>query len=39
MQTELMAVANALQQFTVEVWQAILTRNEEAGQQTMYQAI
>jgi len=39
MQSELMAVANALQQFTVEVWQAILTRNEKAGQQTMYQAI
>jgi len=39
MQTELMAVANTSQQFTVEVWQAILTRNEEAGQQAMYQAI
>ena len=39
MQTELMAAANASQQFTVEVWQAILTHNEEAGQQVMYQAI
>jgi len=39
MQTELMAAANASQQFTVEVWQAILTRNEEAGQQAMYQAM
>ena len=39
MQTELMAAANASQQFTVEVWQAILTRNKEAGQQAMYQAI
>jgi len=39
MQTELMAVTNASRQLTVEVWQAILTRNEEAGQQTMYQAI
>jgi len=36
MQTELMAVANASQHFTVEVWQAILTRNEEAGLQSMY---
>jgi len=39
MQTELMAAANTSQQFTVEVWQAILTRNEEAGQQAMYQAM
>jgi len=39
MQTELMLVANAPQQFTVEVWQVILTRNDKAGQQAMYQTI
>ena len=39
MQTELMAVANASQKFTMEVWQAILTRNEEPGQQAVYQAM
>jgi len=39
MQTELMVVTNAAQQFTVELWQAILTCNEEAGQQAIYQAI
>jgi len=39
MQTELMAVANASQQFTMEVWQAILTCNEEPGQQAVYQAM
>jgi len=39
MQTELMAAANVSQQFTLEVWQAILTCNEEAGQQAMYQAM
>jgi len=39
MQTELMAATNTSQQFTVEVWQAILTHNEEAGQQAMYQAM
>ena len=38
MPTKLMAAANALQQFTVEVWPAILTRNKEAGQRAMYQA-
>jgi len=39
MQTELMAVANASQQFTMEVWQAILTCNKEPGQQAVYQAM
>jgi len=39
MQTELMLVANAPQQFTVEVWQVILTRNDKADQQAMYQTI
>jgi len=39
MQTELMAAANASQQFTMDVWQAILTRNEESGQQAMFQAM
>jgi hypothetical protein len=38
-QTELMAAANASQQFTMQVWQGILTRNEEAGQQAIYQAM
>ena len=38
MQTELMAAANASQQFTMGVWQAILTHNEETGQQAVYQA-
>jgi hypothetical protein len=39
MQTELMAAANASQQFTMEVWQEIIRRNEETGQQAMYQAM
>ena len=39
MQTELIAAANASQQFTMDVWQAILTRNEESGQQAMFQAM
>jgi hypothetical protein len=39
MQTELMAAANASQQFTMDVWQAILTHNEESGQQAMFQAM
>jgi len=39
MQTELMAAANASQQFTMDVWQAILTSNEESGQQAMFQAM
>jgi len=34
-----MVVANASQQFTVEVWQAILTHNEEAGQLAKYQVM
>jgi hypothetical protein len=38
-QTELMAVANASQQFTMQVWQGILTRNEEPAQQPIYQAM
>jgi hypothetical protein len=39
MQTELMAAANASQQFTMQVWQGILTHNQEIGQQAIYQAI
>jgi hypothetical protein len=39
MQTELMAVANATQQFTMQVWQGTLTRNEQTGQQATYLAM
>jgi hypothetical protein len=39
MQTELMATANASQDFTLEVWEAIIAHSEEPSQQTMYQAM
>ena len=39
MQTELMAAAHASQQFTMDVWHAILTHNEDVGQQAMYQTM
>jgi hypothetical protein len=38
-QTELMAAANASQNFTLEVWREIVTRSEETGQQATYQAM
>lgn len=39
MQTELMAAANASQNFTLEVWQTIVAKSQETDQRTLYQTM